>query len=152
MIERLGCDPHALDPSNAEDRLWLLASVWPDQPVRFGRLRAALSIAERVPATVDSEKASEWLPRQLVRPVEGAATVVFESVVDQYLSEAERQIVQGAIDVAGERASLRAALAWVKLEPDPNVRAFGVDLSMWPGGVTRRIATSGPHGDRVRWL
>ena len=41
VAERRGCDAAALDPARPEDRLTLLSYVWPDQPKRLERARAA---------------------------------------------------------------------------------------------------------------
>ena len=54
VLERHGCDLRPLDTTRAEDRLTLQSSVWADQTARFARLRGALELAERVPATVEA--------------------------------------------------------------------------------------------------
>ena len=43
MAERVGLDLSPLDPRSDDDAQWLLACQWPDNPGRFGRLRAALA-------------------------------------------------------------------------------------------------------------
>ena len=52
VTDRLGCDLDPLDPTTTEGRLTLSSYVWPDDLVRFERLRTALDIAARVPAVV----------------------------------------------------------------------------------------------------
>ncbi|MEO8361354.1 MAG: DUF2332 domain-containing protein, partial [Vicinamibacteria bacterium] len=39
VVERRGCDPRPVDPTTAEGRLSLEASIWADQTERFARLR-----------------------------------------------------------------------------------------------------------------
>ena len=151
VIERAGCDPRPVDPSSEEGRLSLTASVWGDQPLRFERLRAALSVAAAVPAHVDAAGAGAWLPPRLAHPVPGVATVVFHSVVLQYMDAEERAAVITAIERAGARASADAPLCWLRMEPEQPLRAMSVRLTEWPSGEERLIATAGAHGDPMRW-
>ena len=43
MAERVGLDLSPVDPFSDDEARWLLACQWPDNPARFGRLRAALA-------------------------------------------------------------------------------------------------------------
>ena len=151
VAERRGCDPRPVDPTSPEGRLSLEASLWADQVTRFARLRGALDIAARVPATVDRKSAHEWLPRQLDEPAPGLATVVYHSIVQEYFSAEVRSAFHACLQEAGERASLDAPLCWLRLEPisDPELR-YAVRLTRWPGGAERVVAWSGPHGSDVR--
>src|SRR5207249_9826000 len=81
VADRWGCDLQPVDPTYDEGRLTLLSYVWPDQPDRIERLRGALEVARRVPATVERADALEWLRIHLASPRPGTATVVFHSVV-----------------------------------------------------------------------
>jgi hypothetical protein len=149
IAERRGCDLRPVDPTTAEGRLTLTAAVWSDQLPRFECLRGALRLAQDIPARVDAARAGSWLPEQLTEPVPGMATVVFHSVVLQYLEDAERTEVRDAIREAGARATPEAPVAWLSLEPDaldtPGTPFF-VDLETWPGGRRRRLTTARPHG------
>ncbi|MEO5761996.1 MAG: DUF2332 domain-containing protein, partial [Vicinamibacteria bacterium] len=75
VVERSGCDPRPVDPTTAEGRLSLEASIWADQTERFARLRGALDVVLRVPASLDQESADTWLPRQLAGARPGMASV-----------------------------------------------------------------------------
>lgn len=149
VVERRGCDPAPVDPTTPEGRLTLTAAVWADQMARHKRLRAALAIAAAVPARVDAANAAVWLPEVLAEPARAAATVVFQSVVDQYLVAADRAAIRAAIEDAGTRATPDAPLAWLRFEPDADVKRFTIDLRTWPGGADRRLGTSGAHGADV---
>lgn len=151
VVERAGCDPAPVDPLTDEGRLALTASIWGDQPVRFERLRGALQIAQQLPVQVDAAGAGEWLPPRLAEPAAGVATVVYHSVVMQYLDPAERDHVVQVIAQAGARASEDAPLYWLRMEPETRLRAMAIRLTRWPGGGERLLATSGAHGDPVRW-
>ncbi len=150
IAERRGCDANPVDASTAEGRLTLLSYVWPDQPERIARMKAALTVAEKVPVTVERETAATWTERVLADPTPGRATVLYHSIVSQYLSDEEREAFFGHVTAAGERASVDAPLAWLRMEPVDD-RA-DLELTLWPGGETRRLARVGYHGSPVELL
>ncbi len=147
VAERRGCDPAPVDPTTAEGRLTLLAYIWPDQRHRTERALAAIEVARATPVRVDRAGAVEWLAAHLAEPRPGLATVVFHSIVIQYLTEAERSALTALLRVAGERADARAPLAWLRMEP-AGERA-DLHLTIWPGGEERRLGSAGYHGDPV---
>jgi len=147
VIERKGCDPRPLDPNSEEGRLTLLSFVWADQRQRLDRLRAALSVAAEAPVAVQRGEAGRWIAARLSEPREGAATVVFHSIVMQYLEEGERREFERSLRAAGENASESSPLAWLRMEP-AGARAE-VRLTLWPGGEERILARAGYHGDLV---
>lgn len=150
VAERRGCDASPVDASTAEGRLTLLSYVWPDQPERIARMEAALEVAQEEPVALDRETASTWAQRMLLDPVPGRATVIYHSIVSQYLSDEERAALFDGIREAGERAAPGAPLAWLRMEPVDD-RA-DLELTLWPGGETRRIARVGYHGNPVELL
>jgi hypothetical protein len=150
VADRLGCDPNPIDVSTEEGRLTLLSFVWPDQRWRWELMRAAIDVAARVPAMVQRRGAADWLEEHLATPAEGRATVVFHSIVMQYLPEDERARVEALLRAAGERATASAPLAWLRMEPGTPELA-GVWLDLWPGGRHAKIASAGYHGRPVDW-
>jgi len=150
VAERRGCDPNPLDPGSEETRVRLMASVWADQADRFGRLRAALDVAASLPATVDAASVDEWLPAQVARAADGLATVVYHSVMDEYLPAPVRERFHATLREAATRASFGAPFAWLRLEPTTGYRALAVSSTTWPGGRERVLAICGAHGADVR--
>jgi hypothetical protein len=150
IAERIGCDPNPIDPTTEDGRLTLLSYVWPDMRWRWELVQAALDVAAHVPATVERSGAADWLEQRLAEPAEGRATVVFHSIVMQYLPEDERARVEALLRAAGERASDAAPLAWLRMEPDTAERA-GVWLDRWPAHRHAKIASTGYHGRPVDW-
>ena len=150
VIERLGCDRNPLDAGSAQDRLTLLSYVWPDQTDRIDRLHAAMEIAARVPAQIENADAGEWAAAALSEPVPETATVLFHSVVLQYLSEESWAQLEGAIHDAGARATREAPFAWLWMEPANELA--DIRLKLWPGGEERLIARAGYQGPPVHWL
>jgi hypothetical protein len=150
VVERRGCDLRPVDPTSEEGRLALRASVWADQLQRFARLDGALELAARVPAAVDAASLEDWLPEQLAAPSPGVATVVYHSVVDEYLPSETRRAFHAVLEDAGARATADAPLAWLRLEPTTELRHHGVRLRTWPGRRERLLATCGAHGAGTR--
>lgn len=150
VAERRGCDAAPLDPASDRDRLLLRSFVWPDQIERFALLTRALDFARTNPVEVEQADAGEWAARQLARPGEGRATVVFHSIVMMYLSDESRESLVATIEEAGQRATPSAPLAWLRMELGGD--EADVRLTLWPRGEERLIAKAGYQGQAVRWL
>ena len=154
VVDRLGCDPAPLDPGSTEDRLTLTSYVWADQVDRFERLRGALDVASRHPQRVERLPASAFLERELAEPRTGLLTVVWHSVVRQYLAPQEREDMTRLLEEAGRRATPRAPLAHLSLEPyrfGTGDTRFHLTLITWPGGSSRVLAEAHGHGPPVVW-
>jgi hypothetical protein len=150
VAERLGCDPSPVDPATPEGGLTLRSYLWPDQLDRLRLLEAALEVARRVPARVERARASDWLGDRLREAAEGACSIVFHSIVMQYVPEDERHRIDELLAEAGARASEHAPLA--RLELEPAGEHAEVRLTLWPGGEKRVLAHAGYHGAPVEWL
>ncbi|HEV3226092.1 MAG TPA: DUF2332 domain-containing protein [Acidimicrobiales bacterium] len=151
VVERRGCDRSPIDAGSAEGSQLLRSFVWADQVERFAALDAALAIAKSSPVEIDRADAHAWVDDQLRDRREGRATVIFHSIVWQYLAPETRAGIKDSIHAAGARASSRAPIAWLRMEPgtDPAAGAE-VRLTMWPGGAERIVARTGYHGRPVR--
>jgi hypothetical protein len=114
------------------------------------RLDAALAIAARVPVRVEAADVGEWLEARLARPAPGRATVVYHSIVWQYVDGKSRDRMRAALRKAGRATGDDAPLAWLRLEPAGP--AADLRLTWWPGGKEEVLATSGYHGTPVHWV
>jgi hypothetical protein len=152
VVERHGCDRAPLDPTTPEGRLRLTSSVWADQRARHKLLRGALQLAARVAAPVDVASLDDWTAARLADRPADAATVVFHSVVLEYLDDDTRQRFVATLRRAGERTTAQRPVAWVRLEPISALRHHGIQVTTWPGGRTRTLARCGAHGTDVTWL
>ena len=148
VASRRGCDLAPLDPATEEGRLTLTSSIWADQLHRLRHLRLALEVARRVPVEIDRAAAGPWLADRLAAAAPDVATVVFHSVVAQYLDPEERRHLEETIAAAGSAATPRAPVAWLRMEPEGAECA--VRLKLWPSGRDEVIARCGFHGERVR--
>jgi hypothetical protein len=153
VVERAGCDRDPIDPTTDGGRLTLLSYTWPGQDERFHRLEGALDVARRVPAPVVRADLVDWLAEQLAEPQPGRATVVFHSIVWQYLPETARDAVERILGDAGARATHNAPVSWLRLEPQPpSLGTPDVRLTQWPGGDERVLANATFHSGPVEWL
>jgi len=149
VVDRRGCDLNPIDIGVPRAR-WLLRSfVWPEHLERLERLDAALAAAS--PAPLDALDAYSWLRSQLAELRSGATTVVFHSLLFPYLADDERLELERLIRRAGEQADHDRRLAWVSLEPTPGYDDVLLTCELWPDGRRVRLATSTPHGTKIRW-
>jgi hypothetical protein len=153
IIERHGYDIAPLDATSRDGELTLLSYVWPDQPERLDRLRGAIGIARRVPATLERRDAVDAVAGLGV--TSGALTVLWHSIMWQYLSADDQAAVRASIDALGARARTDAPFAHLTLEPQrrtPDAPVeFAVRARCWPGGDDTLLAVCSPHGPPVTW-
>jgi HAD superfamily hydrolase (TIGR01509 family) len=150
ISHREGCDPNPLDPSSPDDRRRLISYIWPDELDRLARLDAALSVAAPRPPMVVRARAIEWLPDALARRRDGELTVVWHSVMRQYVSAAEWQELSEAV-AAAVTANPERPIALVAMEPMPGDAGFEITLRVGAEHAERRIAGCGDHGPPIVW-
>jgi hypothetical protein len=155
VVSRAGCDPNPIDPTTADGKLTLMSFVWPDVPRRLDNVRAACEVASDIPVDVIRASAVDWLPERLAESNEGIATVVYHSIVMQYVGAEGRARISEALEAAGERATREAPLAHLSFEPDDvetGLGAFELRLRLWPEGHERLLARPHPHGPPIEWV
>jgi hypothetical protein len=152
IAERRGCDRDPIDARTEDGRLTLLSYVWPGQTERFTMLRAALDVARDVPVAIDRAGIPDWLARRLDEPAPGRATVVFHSIVWQYLTDDERATAEAALANAGNRATRDAPLAWLRLEPSADLTHTELRITTWPAGEERLLARCHYHLGPMQWV
>lgn len=151
MIERAACDRAPIDLADPAARRRLRSYVWPDQIDRLARLDAAIAAARAAGVRVEAEDAVTWTGRRAA-PREGSATILFHSVFWQYMPARSQAALTAVIEALGGRATAGAPFAWLRMEPAPeNMAGMEVRLTLWPGGVTRVLASVHPHGAWVEW-
>jgi hypothetical protein len=145
IVARAGCDIAPLDPSRPDDQLTLLSYIWPDELHRIERMRAALSVAARDPAPVAAQRGSEWLPGALGAGEAGELTVVWHSVMRQYVEPEEWAAIERALDA-------RPDVVRLSMEPALD-RTAQMQLTVHDpaGAPARRLAVCDDHGLPIRW-
>ena len=154
IAERVGCDIAPVNPLTEEGARTLTSYVWADMAARLERLQGALAIARQVPADVRPEDAVSFVRGLELSP--GHVTVLWHSIMWQYLSREDRAAVDDRLAELGESASASAPLARLRLEPLPRTPGasyeFLVELQTWPGGVRRILGRAEPHGQGLSWF
>lgn len=151
IASRAGCDRAPIDLADPAQRLRLRSYVWADQRDRLARLDHAIALARQSGVRVEQADAGEWVEHQLAARGDGTATVLYHSVVWQYLSREAQARIIAALDSAGRRARPENPLAWLRLEAPAGKPKPDLSLTLWPGGETERLATAHWHGMEVDW-
>ena len=150
VVERVGGDLSPVDVTTDDGAVQLLSYVWPDQRGRIARLRAAVEVARRYPVRLRRCTALELV--EGVRLVDGAVTVVWHSVMWQYVDGAEQRAVLGRLSSLGEQADRRKPFVHLAFEPGPRgTIPFLVTATTWPGGSSVTLGQAPPHGVPVEW-
>lgn len=145
---RAACDIAPLNIREDDSRLRLLSFVWPDQQRRFELLAAALDVAAMHQPVVDQADAAVWLEHQLAVRPDDATTIVFHSIVWQYLPRSTKERMRGLLVKHGSTTTRTRPLAWVRMEPAGVVA--DVRITMWPDASERCVAVTSYHGLDVR--
>ena len=152
VVSTRACDITPLDLATPLGRLAMESFLWPDQIDRRERLLAALAVAADHPLLVEQADAGAWLSQRLTAGLPtGTATVVFHSIVWQYLPQSTRDTMRDALHRAGASAAPESPLLWLRMEPATPEHA-SLRLTSWPGGVDEELAHVGYHGADIRWL
>jgi hypothetical protein len=153
IVERHGYDIAPLDASSRDGELTLLSYIWPDQHARLDRLRGAISIARRVSAPLRRRNAVDAVAGLSVAA--GTLTVLWHSIMWQYLSADEQAAVGLGIEALGGQARADSPFAHLTLEPGQRTPdspvEFMVRARSWPGGDETLLAACSPHGPPVTW-
>jgi len=153
VVDRLGSDTAPVDVSTRAGRLTLLSYVWPDQTGRVQRLRNAFHVAHHTPVRVRRQSARDFV-RDL-RLSDGSVTVLWHSVMWQYMSRVDQEAVAAGLERLGGQATCRRPFAHLSFEPQPRARdapiEFLVVLRTWPGGDRSILGSAAPHGLPTVW-
>ncbi len=152
VASHAACDVSPIDLHSEGAALRLMSYVWPDQHERLERLRAAIGLARRLQVHVDAADALTWAQGVLATQRPGCATVIYHSVMWQYMPEPTRNGLRGLIEATGSHATRQAPLAWLAFEPPAADAHMLLTLTLWPGGERRVLAEAHPHGKWVKWI
>ncbi len=152
VASHAACDVSPIELQHEGAALRLMSYVWADQRERLDRLRAAITLAQRLQVHVEAADALTWTQDVLATQRTGCATVIYHSVMWQYMPEPTRNGLRGLIEATGSHATRQAPLAWLAFEPPDNDARMLLTLTLWPGGERRVLAEAHPHGQWVRWL
>ena len=96
--------------------------------------------------------AGAWLSRHVEAPLPAhTATVVFHTIVWQYLPAATRDHLRRTLTSAAAHATVQNPLCWLRMEPATPTHA-DLRLTVWPSGAEIHLADVGYHGHGLEWL
>jgi hypothetical protein len=145
VVERRGCDLTPLDPLSPGGALALRAYVWPDQTARAARLEGALRLAAHVPAEVEAVGAADFLAG--IQPEPGTLTVVWHSIMRQYVPAAEWARVEHELDRLAASSTPEAGFAHLSFEPRRVGEKHRFQLAVRLGTTAETVsAEAHPHG------
>jgi hypothetical protein len=151
VAARCGCDLAPIDLRAPGAALRLTSYVWPEQADRLARLRAAIALATAHGTTPERVDAADFVAREFAAPRPGVASVLYHSIVWQYLGEPTRAAIRDTLRRAGERATPDAPIARIAFEIPRAARGAQLVLRLWPGGHREVLAEAHPHGNVVHW-
>lgn len=147
ISERHGVDLQPVDASDPDQKLRLLAYLWPDQPDRLKRTEAVLA---NLQAQVDAGDAADWLADRTMLH-DGHVHLIYHTIAWQYFPEATQKRATGIIESAGDRATENAPLAWLSMEWDGG-KGAAMSLRLWPGNRHITLGRIDFHGRWVEWV
>lgn len=154
VVARAGVDTAPLDAADPAVAQRLLAFIWPDQPERLARTRAAIAVARRHPPPLTKGDAADWLDTALAL-ADGVATVIYHSTAFQYFPASAQDRIRARLAQLGAQATPDRPLAWLRLEMDDpaNPALPTIRLSLWRGKAAeaRLLGHAHPHGTFVQW-
>ena len=131
---RTGLDLNPLDLDKDVDVRWLLALIWPDEIVRFQRMKDAIAAGRSVPVTLHQADAIDGLAALVASVSPNLHPVVLTTWVLAYL-EPERRT---AFVAEMERLGNERDLSWIAIEHP----TYAPEL-LWPQGITGSAASLG---------
>ncbi|HLJ69185.1 MAG TPA: DUF2332 domain-containing protein [Chloroflexota bacterium] len=151
VVWRRGIDLHPIDVRDEAAVRWLECCVWPDQPERLARLRAAVAVAREEPPMVVTGDLLESVVDVAASAPADATLVVFHSAVLNYLTAEDRRAFAGLMSgrpwvwISNEGRGVVETLRLPRELPDPNCFVMGL-------GATEAVAFTHPHGRWVEWV
>src|SRR6185437_7101612 len=90
IASRLGLELNPVDLANADDRDWLRAVIWPDQPHRLERLDRAIGMFRENPQEIRAGDAVALLPEVLADIPAGEPVCVYHTIATYQFSTENR--------------------------------------------------------------
>jgi hypothetical protein len=153
VVHRAGCDVAPIDPTSQDGERTLTSYVWPDQAHRLERLRGAVRLARERPAEVRAEDAPSFVAG--ITLTDATTTVLWHSVMWQYLGRHAQRVVTERIEMLGATATAGRRFVHLSLEPRRRTsrhdHEFLVVVTSWPGGRRRVLGAALGHGVPVTW-
>jgi hypothetical protein len=148
VAARVGLELNPVDLTNADDRDWLRALIWPDQVSRLERLDHAIALFAKEKPPIRSGDALELLPEALAQVSRDAVPVVYHTIAVYQFSKEMREALESILTIAG----LRRPVFRLSFEFDGQL--YILSLVRYADGTRdeTRLASCHPHGTWIEWL
>ncbi|HEV2563317.1 MAG TPA: DUF2332 domain-containing protein [Rhizomicrobium sp.] len=145
---RVGLELNPVDLTNADDRDWLRALMWPDQMERAARMEKAIALFEAAPPEIRSGDALALLPEAMAAAPAESAICVYHTVAVYQFSTKMKQTLEDILTVAG----LRRPVWRLSFEME-NASQQLLRLIHYHNGTRsdRLLADGHPHGAWLEW-
>ncbi|HWU25982.1 MAG TPA: DUF2332 domain-containing protein [Rhizomicrobium sp.] len=148
VASRVGLENSPVDLDDHDSRDWLRALVWPDHPMRFRRLDAALSIYARHKPEIRRGDALALLPEALAGAPANQTLCVYHTFVTYQFSPEMREALDNMLATAGLRRPVWRLAVEFGAEGDHPLR-----LIRYRDGTVleETLALCDPHGAWIEW-
>jgi len=144
---RIGLERDPVNLSDPDDRDWLRALVWPDQPHRLDRLNRAIAIYLKAPPDIRHGDALALLPDVLSRMPAQAAACVYHTIAVYQFSPAMKETLTALLAEAG----LRRPVWHLSFEFDGTDYALTLTRHHEGRAEPERLALAQAHGGWIEW-
>lgn len=147
--KRLGLELHPVDLSDAGDRDWLRALIWPDQVRRLERLEQAILLFRKENPEIRAGDALENLADALREMPEGETMCVYHTIALYQFSRSMRMALDDILTVAG----LRRPVWRLSFEAKNRNGYYPIELIRYFDGTvqTTVLGHAHPHGAWLEW-
>ena len=145
---RVGLELNPVNLADQDDRDWLRALVWPDQPQRLSRLQTAIGMFLERPAEIRGGDALALLPAALAQVPPGAGICVYHTIALYQFSPQKRQALRYLL----ARSGLGRPVWRLSFEFATGIK-YAVKLTQYQDGVVRArtLGLAQPHGAWIDW-
>jgi hypothetical protein len=147
--KRMGLELNPVDLSNADDRDWLRALMWPDQISRLERLDKAISLFRENKPEIRGGDALALLPGALRDMPENETVCVYHTIAVYQFSRQMKQSLHDILTVAG----LRRPVWRLSFEAESWDGRCPITLIRYHDGTRdeRELGHAHPHGTWLEW-
>ena len=144
---RVGLELNPVNLSDADDRDWLRALVWPDQPQRLERLDRAIALYRKAPPEILSGDALALLPEVLAKVPPQDAVCVYHTIALYQFSDAMKTELAAILAAAG----LSRPIWHLSFEFDET--DYVLTLARYHQGLVEQslLAQAQAHGGWIDW-
>lgn len=160
IVHRTGLDAQPVDLRLPDERRWLKACIWPEQPERHERFDAAVQMALASPPALVRDDAVDGISDLVEDCPADAHVVVVNSWVMTYLPRERRVAFERVLDLLGTDRDLtwisaegEGVVGWVPAGDAPTDHTV-VGMARWRDGVRTdaRVAECQPHLAWLNWF